>query len=154
MESKIDIKDKELQNSTLSEFAIQERDDKLEYMQKEIDKLEKEILNLNKLLQSREKDINERDNKINSMEMNDKYSIMLSTMNRDDNEKRSFLEDPDFDNANLEIKLNNMQYDTTSPDFEVLEEKYNETLSALEEKEDEINELTIKLEATLAENAE
>lgn len=72
LESKIDIKDKELQNNTLSQFAIQERDDKLEYMQKEIDKLEKENLNLNKLLQSREKDINERDNKIKSMEMNDK----------------------------------------------------------------------------------
>lgn len=72
MESKIDIKDKELQNSTYSALAIQESDDKIEYMQKEIDKLEKENLILNKLLQCREKDINKRDNKIKSMDLNDK----------------------------------------------------------------------------------
>ena len=72
MESKIDIKFKELQNSTYSALAIQESDDKIEYMQKEIDKLEKENLILNKLLQCREKDINKQDNKIKSMEMKDK----------------------------------------------------------------------------------
>jgi len=40
-----------------------------------------------------------------------------------DKYKRSFLEDPNYDNENLEIKLNKMNYDTTSPDFEALEEK-------------------------------
>lgn len=33
---------------------------------------------------------------------------MLSTLNDKDGEKRSFLEDHDFDNDNLEIKLNSM----------------------------------------------
>jgi len=33
----------------------------------------------------------------------------LSILDKNDSDKRSFLEDPDFDNENLEIKLNNMK---------------------------------------------